>query len=61
MSVALDSLTCDVFRSAIETVGDAKSDSGSRESYAKLLVRLIASHGELLHEGEQTESVSTQS
>jgi hypothetical protein len=58
MSTALDNLTVEVFRSAVKTIGDAEIDAGSRESYAKLLVRLLDTQGQLLHGAEHAEHVS---
>jgi len=58
MSTALDNLIVEVFRSAVTTVGNAEIDTGSRESYAKLLVRLLDTQGQLSHEAEHTEHVS---
>jgi len=60
MSTALESLTVDVFRSAVTTVGDAEIDTESRESYAKLLVRLLGTEGQLLQGTEHAEQVSFQ-
>jgi hypothetical protein len=58
MSRALDTLTCQVYRCAIEAAADPACEKATREDYLKLIVRLFKSDGQLLYQEEDIRTVS---
>jgi hypothetical protein len=58
MTRALDTLTCQVYRCAIEAAADPACEKATREDYLKLIVRLFKSDGQLLYQEEDIRTVS---